>query len=76
MGTRIRRKKGETVMFVVRKEVLKAAFADEATRGRIDRAVSLREVEMIVAEFAEKNGFKVAFLEDSVRKQRREVIVE
>jgi len=49
-------------MFAVRREVLKAALENDETRRRMDLALDWREVERILAEFARKNGFKVAVL--------------
>ena len=54
-------------MFAVRKEVLKAALADDETRLKMNLALSLQEIELILTEFARKHGFKVAVLEGSER---------
>ncbi len=50
-------------MFAVRKIVLRAALADDETRLKMNLALSWKEVELILVEFAEKHGFKVAVLE-------------
>ena len=50
-------------MFAVRTKVLKAALADDETRLKMNLALSWKEIEMILVEFAEKHGFKDAVLE-------------
>ena len=48
-------------MFGIRKELLKAAYADSETcKKLLEPNVSLSDIQKILVEFARKRGFKVA----------------
>lgn len=51
--------------FAVRMDPWKRAYADEETRNRLDKAETKREIFLILKEFAEKHGYKVAVMHEA-----------
>jgi hypothetical protein len=49
-------------LIAVRAEVFKAALDDPETCERIKKADTWSEIQKILAEFAEKQGFKVVYI--------------
>jgi hypothetical protein len=47
-------------LFVVRREVLKAAYADPEYGRRLTTTETISEIESVMVEFCRKHGYKVA----------------